>query len=266
MKRLKRSILYSALALMPLSMASAYPFNDPTFQDYNVEDGESIPSTGLWALNEGEAAITNPADSQFYGEAGDGAHNNTIALKNDAKISQFVFREGIYGGAIYTLSFDVGYAIGQTPLDYTVKVANSRQTAMEVLNPVRLQREGNFERVKLIFTNRETITGMYTMSIETQGTGELHFDNFSLLRTSQNTDSPHLRTVAYGNSLYSAANNSHTCTATYSLGENDGNQTAYLTSGEGDCQCVNSKTMEMSETYYPSGDIRTFYQCKMGSN
>lgn len=257
----KRSILYAALALMPLSQAAANPIFNGEIGYVSLQDGEEANLVG-WSIESGAAGSTNPSESEFYGEADKGAQGNTMYMKDDAKVSQFIFHV-VSSGTLYTLSFDVGYPVGQTPQDYIVKVETSNGAPIEVLNPVRLTKPGEFEEVKLQFTNRETMSGLYTVYIETQGTGELHFDNFDMSEINYNRLTPaHLKTVAYGNSLYSAENNSYTCEASYSLSDDGFGQTPYLSSGDGDCRCVNSITVNTNETDYPSGDFRTYYQCR----
>jgi len=261
MKPLKRSILYSALAFMPLTQLAANPIFNGEINYVSLKDGDEANLVG-WTIESGTAGSINPSESQFYGETDKGTQGNTMYMKDNARVSQFVFHV-VSSDAIYNLSFDVGYALDQTPQDYIIKVETFDGIPIEVLNPVRLTKAGQFEKVALQFTNRGTLSGLYTVYIETQGTGELHFDNFDMNEASYNsTTTPHLKTVAYGNSLYSAANDTYTCTVDYSLANSYGFQTAYLTAGEGNCNCVDSETVMMSETEYPSGDMRTFYQCR----
>lgn len=265
MKLTKGCLLLPILSLMPLSQASAYAISNADFQSVSLEDAQTTSDISGWEKENGESGIINPSGSQFTGETGTGQHHNTLFLKNNAKVSQLI-PMAASPGVVYVLSFEVGYALGQTPQDYIVKVSPGDGASIEVLNPARLKTAGKFEQVKLQFTNRGSQTGRYTISIETQGDGEVHFDNLSIFNDDYNSSTtPHLETVAYGHSFYNAQDNTRNCVVDYSLIENERYQIAYLTSQDGECQCFKSATVLTNETEYASGDIRSFYQCRIGS-
>ena len=245
MKLIKSYFLLAILATIPLGQAAASLI------------------TGF-ANDNGVSGDTNTTEAQFYGAGATGPEYETMYLRDDAKVSELIFSNARNGQA-YILSFNVGYPADQPRPDYIVKVATDNGTMAEVFNPVRPKTGGTFEEVKLQFTNRGVATGLYTISIETQGVGELHFHDFYLSAYSYNSDTPHLKTVAYGHSLYVAQDKSYTCVADYSLSQSDGLDIPFLASQNGDCHCVDSQTILTSETHYPSGDIRSFYQCRTSS-
>lgn len=247
MKLIKSYFLLAILSSIPLGQAAA-------------------SLIGGFGNDSGDSGYTNTTDAQFYGAGADGPAYDTLYLRDYAKVSELIFSNAINGQA-YILSFNVGYPADQTPPDYIIKVATDNGTMAEVLNPVRPKTGGTFEEVKLQFTNRGVATGLYTVSIETQGVGELHFHDFDLSGyTYNNTNTPHLKTVAYGHSLYVAQDNTYTCVADYSLSKGDGYDRPYLASHNGDCNCSDSQTILTSETHYSSGDIRSFYQCRTSSH
>lgn len=268
MKLLTRSILCSALALIPLSQASATSPENGNFDERYQPDGFFSSYIPQWISGHGGKGVVNLTESQFAGEGGDGAHYNALYLSNSAKVSQHVSKE-LLPATPYILEFDIGYIEFWGVQNYIIKLETAGNddpskngTILNLLNPVRPTQAGVFETVKIPFTLPEPLSGHYTLTVRTSGTGRMYFDNFELFANGQTAPSslPYLQTVAYGNSLYSAATDSRTCTVDYSLDNGTG---AYLPPGEGECQCVNSETILMSTTEYFSGDVRTFYQCRV---
>lgn len=254
---------------MPLSEAQASAIGDADFEIDNwMKDGYSTPSLRKWTINSGSAGRNNPTASQYFGEKNAGKYNVAMYMRDNANVSQHVAQR-LSPSIPYVLEFDVGFPVGEASQDYIIRVTTNNAddptqngTVFELQNPVRLTRAGYFEDVRLPFYLPDSLSGDYTISVITQGTGLLHFDNFEMYESGYRPVTPFLQTVAYGHTFYHAETDSLSCIVDYSLDDSDpDNPTTYLIPGEGACECVNSDTAQTGRNEYITGDIHTFYQC-----
>jgi len=201
MKLIKRTLLCLGVAAMLPAYAANVQIANSQFDATTLDDNTTSASISGWSNNSGIAGLFNPDNSVFLGEEGHGAHRNTLYMIDNASVSQtFNFRT--LQNSTYTLSFDVGQRSNVRTQNYTVKVTAGNETLLEVFNPERASEPGKFATTELSFTNKDAVGEILQLTIETEGTGHLHFDNFELQYDQEfQGRKATIRPIAYGREL-----------------------------------------------------------------
>lgn len=181
MKSFKYFTLFIYGALSFTSYSNELTINNSNIDVQNASDGEVISVVQGWEALSGSSGLFNPPETVFIGEAGDGVHKNTLFLHHSAAASQ-TLNHSLKANTSYKLEFDVGERLDNTLSNYLVSIKAGIYTIHQLSNPVVPAEKGTFARVTVdFFTDGITGVGdLIVLELETIGTGQVHFDNFSL--------------------------------------------------------------------------------------
>ncbi len=166
------------------ALAATVPITNADIDAQATVDGDIRFAVQGWVSQAGATGLYNPPGDVFTGEAGDGAHKNTLFLFQEAKISQ-TLNTTLEANTDYVLEFDVGERLDYSIPNYTVTVKADDEILLQAINPLFPSTKGTFSRAQLSFGS-EAIAGVgsnIVIEIESEGDGQAHFDNFSLTST-----------------------------------------------------------------------------------
>lgn len=246
MKLIKRTLLCLGVTAMLPVYATNVQIANGQFDAISLADNTTAASITGWSNTSGIAGLFNPDNSVFLGEEGHGAHRNTLYMIDSASVSQtFNFRT--LQNTTYTLSFDVGQRSNVRMQNYTVKVTAGNETLLEVFNPQRASEPGKFAEAEISFTNKDVVGELIQLTIETEGTGHLHFDNFELqYKQVISAATPAVRPIAYGRELDWGDNTG--CYPSASLSDNVSYESYLSRTDYSPCSCTKGDLIVIGET------------------
>ena len=244
MKLIKRTLLCLGVAAVLPVYATNVQIANSQFDATTLADNTTTANISGWNHTSGIAGLFNPDQSAFLGEQGLGAHRNTLYMIDNASVSQeFYFRTLV--NSTYTLSFDVGRRVDISTQNYTIKVTAGNETLVEIFNPIHASESGKFVSTEINFTNKNVVGELMKLTIETEGTGHVHFDNFELqYKQVFQQVSPALRPVAYAREE-DQSDGSKRCLPSQTL--HNAQLEPYLKQEDNACSCTDSDRIVISE-------------------
>lgn len=262
--------LLSAALLTTISgtaMAMNITINNPGFDDQSVADNGALSTVQGWQIDSGIAGVFNPPDSVFTGEAGNGMHENTLYMINAGKVSQ-TLAATLLEDTQYTLQFDIGERSDVSMQNYTIVVKSNGTNLVYATNPELPTQPGSFSRGEVTFNSGSNFGGQITIEVETNGTGHVNLDNFSLSYAQNANQTVGYKVVGYG---YAVDTNTTTQSCVIHASLNSPNGIPYMSASGANCVCNEGATLVLtnyfrdtiSTSQHPVWVLRTqwFYNC-----
>lgn len=264
----KKTVAATLLSLCSVSaMAMNVVINNHDFDDQSVIDNGALSTIQGWQVESGIVGIFNPPDAVFTGEAGNGIHENTVYMINEAKVSQ-TLAATLLQDTQYTLTFDVGERSDVSMQNYTIVIKSNGSNLVFATNPEIPTQPGSFSRGELRFNSGSNFGDQITIEVITNGTGHVNLDNFTLTYNYRPNENIGYKVVGYGY-VVDTDTTSQSCVISATLTAPNG--VAYMNSTGPNCRCNEGSNLVLtnyfrdtiSTSQYPVWVLRThwFYNC-----